>query len=731
MAFITLPNGRNYFTDDNGVPLVGGLLHTYEPGTGVTTPKDTYADANGDATNTNPIVLDSRGEATIFWDGGYNVRLENALGGLIWTVENINIAPSASDVIAQLAAPDGSSLVGYLQNGVGAIPRTVEDRLQEKISVFDFMTDAQRADVTSGAGLVDATASIEAAATALVSGQTLVFPGGTYLVSYIWAPYTDSSPDLPGRGRAVCYIFSKRNITLSGYGATIKCVGHDIATDGGFMVGLFDRAPNCRVEGFELDMTFSGYNTAGAYYPICGGFWANTKFAFHGTQDTICSGFTAIDLRFKLFHPLAAFASTANPYGKDSNNGYKIISVFASGDSAATLYAEQCRDVLFENIRFLEGHNGYGTWVVAYNDTRIRGLSADAWSLCKYDIPTATRVGGFAIGVARVYSYYCQGVDIDGINMRSLPWALRVDAFFGNANAVFVGSGLLDQTDGSTRIRGINSILDAATTAVAATFDAGIYVSASGSTVIDGCTTNAHRDAGAVSIFLLGSIADAGEGDGRMIVDITNFTTTKKICGPTVFIENGSNTSDAKRILKSVSFEGTIEGWGDVGAIYSRVSAGTYYGVEKLQVYSTTFNGIGSQCSTGAAVDARFRTSADLLMITDSPINGAGSPIQHGSASVCIHDNPMHDNALNSSTFSYVNTTADQFPVAFTAGQDVSIAGLTDGDVCWYVYEEITSAGAQVKTLRDNQYVAATGVIATVGGSSNGYLNYRKYATIK
>lgn len=52
--------------DDDGTPLVGGLLYTYYAGT--TTPLITYNDAGASVLhqNPNPVVLDSGGRATVF-----------------------------------------------------------------------------------------------------------------------------------------------------------------------------------------------------------------------------------------------------------------------------------------------------------------------------------------------------------------------------------------------------------------------------------------------------------------------------------------------------------------------------------------------------------------------------------------------------------------------------------------------------------------------------------------
>lgn len=82
-----LPPGKQCYLDNAGIPLVGGKLYTYAAGT--STPKATYSDSTGLTPLTNPVILDSRGEATIFWNGAYKVVLKDALDATIWTVDNV------------------------------------------------------------------------------------------------------------------------------------------------------------------------------------------------------------------------------------------------------------------------------------------------------------------------------------------------------------------------------------------------------------------------------------------------------------------------------------------------------------------------------------------------------------------------------------------------------------------------------------------------------------------
>jgi hypothetical protein len=95
-----LPEGRQSFETAAGIPLVGGKVYTYDAGT--LTPRLTYAD---------PVILDSRGEATIFWSGGYKVILKDSLDNTIWTVDQIlqggsfgNLTVTGNTVLGDQAA---------------------------------------------------------------------------------------------------------------------------------------------------------------------------------------------------------------------------------------------------------------------------------------------------------------------------------------------------------------------------------------------------------------------------------------------------------------------------------------------------------------------------------------------------------------------------------------------------------------------------------------------------
>jgi len=144
MAVVT-PTAKAQFIDAAGIPLAGGFLYTYEAGT--TTPQATYTDSTAATANSNPIVLDSRGEANI-WLGSanYKFKLTDANGTEIWTVDNIAapstaLSPVFSSNVTISANTSGPALL-VTQTGAGAAIR-VQDSADPDSSPFVVDTTGQ------------------------------------------------------------------------------------------------------------------------------------------------------------------------------------------------------------------------------------------------------------------------------------------------------------------------------------------------------------------------------------------------------------------------------------------------------------------------------------------------------------------------------------------------------------------------------------------------------------
>jgi hypothetical protein len=112
------PPPKLQFFDANGAPLSGGQLYTYAAGT--TTPLATYTDSTGVSANTNPIVLDSRGEANVWLSGSsYKLALYTSASVLIWTVDNIST--NGNNLPVTDFTGDGTTIAFAVVDGFTAI----------------------------------------------------------------------------------------------------------------------------------------------------------------------------------------------------------------------------------------------------------------------------------------------------------------------------------------------------------------------------------------------------------------------------------------------------------------------------------------------------------------------------------------------------------------------------------------------------------------------------------
>jgi hypothetical protein len=161
--------GWQFFNND-GVPLAGGLIYTYTAGT--TTPQTTYTTSAGNVAHSNPIVLNSAGriDNEIWLTAGvtYKFVLKTSSGSLIGTYDNL---VSVND-ISILAQPTGSSLVGFIQSGSGAVAMTVQAKLREWIDIEDFGA--------VGDDSTDNTTAITNAIAAVPTGGVLYIPDGIF-----------------------------------------------------------------------------------------------------------------------------------------------------------------------------------------------------------------------------------------------------------------------------------------------------------------------------------------------------------------------------------------------------------------------------------------------------------------------------------------------------------------------------------------------------------------------
>tara|TARA_R110000868_G_scaffold74430_2_gene215280 strand:+ start:1418 stop:3490 length:2073 start_codon:yes stop_codon:yes gene_type:complete len=268
------------FFDNNGIPLAGGLIYTYAAGT--TTPQATYTTSAGSIANANPIVLDSAGRVPneVWMTSGltYKFVLKTSVGVQIGSYDNIPAANDTAYVFATLAASSGSSLVGFLQAGTGAVATTVQTKLREMVSVKDFGA--------KGDGSTDDTAAFRAA---IQTNKPVFVPFGTYCIN---------SP-----------VITEAEVTAGTYGTSVSLIGQSPVHTGA--------AGNGRV---EIDLTSNTqYFSAFGYSPFI------SNISFDNGVDVIHYSTQGLDCSIVELNSVRAFGFTGTFFkGFGSGNGTHI-----------------------------------------------------------------------------------------------------------------------------------------------------------------------------------------------------------------------------------------------------------------------------------------------------------------------------------------------------------------------------------------------------------------------
>ena len=242
---LLLPQGRQRYYGNDGLPLAGGKLYTYAAGT--STPKAAYTDADALQPHTNPIILDAKGEAVIYWDGAYKVDLKASDDTQVtgWPVDDIQTDPlglagALAAFIAQLATTVGASLIGFIQSGVGAIAGTVQGELRRHVWAEQFGA--------VGDGATDSTTFVLNAKNRVAAGGVLEFGPGTFIIGSD-AALTLSSQNITLRGqRGATVLKAKNGANLTSWVA--------LAADG------------CTVENLIIDGNRANGGTADGFYNV-------------------------------------------------------------------------------------------------------------------------------------------------------------------------------------------------------------------------------------------------------------------------------------------------------------------------------------------------------------------------------------------------------------------------------------------------------------------------------
>ena len=142
------PSPKMQFFTAAGVPLVGGKLFTYASGT--TVPLATYTDSTGNFANANPVILDSRGEANVwFGPSRYTLVLKDSLDNLIWTADGVNTSQGAQTAV--IVASASQTVFTVPEYGLGGYLMVIVNGLVKEFN-YDY-TETNTTTITFGTGL--------------------------------------------------------------------------------------------------------------------------------------------------------------------------------------------------------------------------------------------------------------------------------------------------------------------------------------------------------------------------------------------------------------------------------------------------------------------------------------------------------------------------------------------------------------------------------------------------
>lgn len=282
---VLTPQPKTQFVSAAGVPLSGGKVYTYAAGT--TTPQATYTDATGATPNPNPIILDSRGETSI-WLGSatYKFKLTDANDVEIWTVDYISAPTSGVSPILSGNVTIDSDTAGpalkITQTGTGPVLR-VQDSADPDATPFIIDTNGNL-----GLGTATPTAQMEATGAVKIGSLTLtsaplpIASGGTASTT---AATARSSLGLGTADDVTFNSVTDAKGALRNVPANAKTTSYVlIASDAGKFISITTGGVTVPSGVFAVGEVVSIYNDSGSSQTITQG--ASVTLRFVGTTTT-------------------------------------------------------------------------------------------------------------------------------------------------------------------------------------------------------------------------------------------------------------------------------------------------------------------------------------------------------------------------------------------------------------------------------------------------------------
>lgn len=273
-----LQNGKQQFIDQNGLPLANGTVGYYAPGT--LNPLPTYQDMAGTIQNTNPITLDSRGQAIIWGSGTYRQIVKDASGVTIW--DQIVTSSATTGDLAALGSTTGTGGAASIGFDGGTLPAFFKSKNNRVVDSIGALRTLDRTMYTR----------------AFVTGYYAAGDGGGG--AYWYDPSDTTSADNGGTiivandgGRwklETIDLISLKQFGAKGDGTTVDSSAINAAVAWCIANGrtLFVPAGVYIIDTtitIDLSSISATYSTPGKFFSFIGESQSNTVFQFTGTTN--------------------------------------------------------------------------------------------------------------------------------------------------------------------------------------------------------------------------------------------------------------------------------------------------------------------------------------------------------------------------------------------------------------------------------------------------------------
>jgi hypothetical protein len=477
------------FHDRDGQPLDAGFLYFGTAGLPAqSSPIPVYIDAAltipaaQPVRTTNGFPVYAGAACRLYVDADdFSVAVHDSDNTLVFSTLNATVRIPLASTTGNISA----DRVNYSEGSTGATTRTVASKLRESVSVFDFMTPAQIADVQAGTLFVDVTAPINAA---LLAADEVYFPEGAYYVSNGGTSTDGAIQVLNGTTGKVLRGAGRGNTVLRNFGSgpCISSIGNAIFAN--VSVNIRDLT----IQG-QLGTTqgiLCDYTSQSVFERIelfeCGADGIKIEHGAHNALNDVWSRTNTLDGVF--IGQEAYFTTiTGGTFETNFRHGIHVTADGGTPPTGVTIVGASCRSNAQHNVSVADGASSVRLFGCVLECTApatttrhfsVDGGAATSASCAAYG--TSFNGQNNAITIVGVRGNACEDLSIDGCEIDctgSEAYALTASALGTRiVNCVKLFGAKIDASAGTTQILpdgGVYAFRRSSAFAGATTFDFG------------------------------------------------------------------------------------------------------------------------------------------------------------------------------------------------------------------------------------------------------------------